>query len=93
MKKRPREGDTLCTRTQNTLTQHAIRLQINPVKCYLQSSAKFVSKLCAPDRVSAFARSCGVACLNHEAFDVAVEQVVIIVSARTQCQKVLLNTK
>lgn len=55
----------------------------------LQSSAKLVSKLFTPDRVSAFARSCGVACLDHEALDVAVEQVVIIVSACAQCQKVL----
>lgn len=61
------------------------------IKSYLQSSAKFIGKLCAPDRVSAFARASGVACLNHEPLDVTVEQIVIIISARAQCQKVLLQ--
>lgn len=40
-------------------------------RAYFQRPSDFISERLAPDRLSAFARACRVARLNHEAFDVA----------------------
>ena len=53
---------------------------------------KFVAKFLPPDAGTPFTSSSGISCLHHEVLDIAMNEVVIVVAAGTQCQEVLRHT-
>jgi hypothetical protein len=57
---------------------------------YFDCGSDLVGELAAPDALATFACSRGIASLNHEAFDIPVEETAIVVARCAQCQKVLL---
>lgn len=54
----------------------------------LERGSNFVSERFAPDRLTAFACPCRIACLDHEGFDVAVPFDVVVCASCTVAEKV-----
>lgn len=59
------------------------------VNKYLERLSYLIIKFFAPDACSTFAGSSWVATLNHKTLDISVKYGAVIITAGTQCQKVL----
>jgi hypothetical protein len=57
----------------------------------LERIVDLVGELATPNRVASLSGAGRVSRLHHEAFDVAVEQVVVVVVGRAEGKKVLEN--